>query len=409
MDGLPLAIELAAAWSNVLPPRRLLEQLDRRLALLVGGPRDAPTRQQTLHATIAWSDDLLATDAQAILRRLAVFAGSCTLPAVEAVCGDREALAALEAPGDAESPPETVLHGLAALVDASLLQPPSDGALWGEPGTEPRYSMLETVRDYAVERLRASGEADVMERRHAEFYLHLTESLQPWLWGPQQAAALVQLEDEHPNLRAALGWAIKQADIAGAMRMALALWQFWLVHCHLREGRQWLETVVTLVEQADAARELVPAADRATLLHVTGNLARAQGDYTRTVALFEAGLALRRSIGDVHGIGVSLHNLGAVAYEQGDYPQAARLNREALALMHQLNDPHGIAITLLDLGDALAGQGEEPGAAGSYAESLALFRDLEHTWGIARVLLRLGDLARRRGAPDAPKPASPKA
>ena len=208
--------------------------------------------------------------------------------------------------------------------------------------------------------------------------------------------ALAQLEDEHPNLRAALGWAIDQADIAGAARMALALWRFWLVHSHLREERQWLERVVTLVEQADAARELVPAVDRATLLHVTGNLARAQGDYTQTVALFEAGLAIRRSIGDAHGIGVSLHNLGAVAYEQGDYSQAARLNREALALMHQLKDAHGIAITLLDLGDALAGQGDKPGAAGSYAESLALFRDLEHTWGIARVLLRSGDLARRQ-------------
>jgi len=291
-----------------------------------------------------------------------------------------------------------VLHGLAALVDASLLQPPFDRATWGEPITEPRYSMLETVREYAMGSLHASGEAELRERWHALYELELAESLQPQLWGPQEAAALAQLEDDHPNLRAALLWAINHTEVAVAARLALALWRFWLVHSHLSEGRQWLETVVTLVERGDVARASVPAAERATLLHVTGNLARAQGDYARTAALFEAGLAIRRSIGDAHGIGVSLHNQGAVAYEQGDYSQAARLNREALALMHQLNDPHGIAITLLDLGDALAGQGEVLGAEGSYAECLALFRELGHTWGIARVLIRLGDLARRQGS-----------
>jgi predicted ATPase/transcriptional regulator with XRE-family HTH domain len=398
LDGLPLAIELAAAWIKLLPPQRLLERLDRRLALLVGGPRDAPTRQQTLRATIAWSDDLLDTDVQAILRRLAVFLGGFTLPAAESVCGDHGPVAALHASGHAGSPSESVLHGLAALVDASLLQPPSDGAAWREPISEPRYSMLETVREYALESLHASGEAELRERRHALYYLELAETLQPQLWGPQEAAALAQMEDEHPNLRAALLWAIDHSEVAVAARLALALWRFWLVHSHLSEGRQWLEMVVTLVERGDVAREIVPAADRATLLHVTGNLARAQGDYARTAALYEAGLAIRRSIGDSNGIAVSLHNLGAIAYEQGEHSQAARLNREALALMHQLGDRHGIAITLLDLGDALAGQGEVLGAEGSYAECLTLFRDLGHTWGIARVLNRLGELARRQGS-----------
>jgi predicted ATPase/DNA-binding XRE family transcriptional regulator len=398
VDGLPLAIELAAAWIKLLPPRRLLERLDRRLPLLVGGPRDAPTRQQTLHATIAWSDDLLDTNAQAILRRLAVFVGGFTLPAAEALCGDRGPLDAIQALGHPGSPSGSVLHGLAALVDASLLQPPSDGAAWAGPITEPRYGMLETVREYARDSLHASGEAELRERYHAAYYLELAESLERRLWGPEQAAALAQLEDDHPNLRAALRWAIDHAEVAVAARLALALWRFWLVHSHLSEGRQWLEAVLALVEQGDATREIVSAADHAYLLHVTGNLARVQADYTRTTALYEAGLAIRRSIGDTSGIAVSLHNLGVVAYEQGEYGRAVRLNQEALALVRELNDPHGIAITLHDLGDAMRGQGDLPGADGSYVESLALFRDLGHTWGIARVLIRLGDLARQQGS-----------
>ena len=341
VDGLPLAIELAAAWIKLLPPQRLLERLDRRLALLVGGPRDAPERQQTLHATIAWSYHLLDTDAQAILRRLAVFVGGFALPAAEAVCADRGPVEAPDTPGHPESPSGSVLQRLAALVDASLLQPPSDAAAWAEPIIEPRYSMLETVREYALDSLHASGETELRERRHALYYLELAESLKLQFWGPQEAAALAQLEDDHSNLRAALGWAIDHAEVAVAVRLALALWRFWLVHSHLSEGRQWLEAALALVEQSDAAQELVGAADHAYLLHVTGNLARAQADYARTSALYEAGLAIRRSIGDISGIAVSLHNQGAVAYEQGDYLQAARLNREALALVRQLEEPPG--------------------------------------------------------------------
>ena len=273
LDGLPLAIELAAAWIKLLPPQRLLERLERRLAFLVGGPRDAPTRQQTLHATIAWSYDLLNTDAQAVLRRLAVFVGGFTLPAAEAVCADREPLDALHAPDHPGLSSGSVLHNLAALVDASLLQPPSDEASWGEPITEPRYSMLETVREYALQSLHASGEAELRERWHALYELELAESLQPQLWGPEEAATLAQLEDDYPNLRAALLWAINHTEVAVAARLALALWRLWFVHSHLSEGRQWLETLLTLVDRGEVARQRVPAADRATLLHVTGILA----------------------------------------------------------------------------------------------------------------------------------------
>ncbi|HEY3228645.1 MAG TPA: tetratricopeptide repeat protein [Roseiflexaceae bacterium] len=403
VDGLPLAIELAASWIKLLPPQRLLERLDRRLVLLVGGPRDAPTRQQTLRATIAWSDDLLDTDAQAILRRLAVFVGGFTLPAAEAVCGDRGPEDARDALGHPESTSGSVLHGLAALVDASLLQPPSDEVAWGERVTEPRYSMLETVREYALDSLRASGEAELIQRRHAAYELELAESMERRLWGSEQAAALAQLEDEHPNLRAALGWTIDHGEVALAARLALALWRFWLVHSHLSDGRQWLEAALALVERGDAAQELVSAADHAYLLHVTGNLARAQADYARAMALYEAGLAIRRSIGDTPGVAVSLHNLGVLAYEQGEYGRAVRLNQEALALVRELKDSHGkdshgIAIILVDLGDAVRGQGDLVEAERIYQESLALFRDLGHTWGIARVLIKLGDLARQQGS-----------
>ncbi len=405
VDGLPLAIELAAAWIKLLPPQRLLERLDRRLALLVGGPRDVPERQQTLRATIAWSDDLLDTDARAILRRLAVFVGGFTLPAAEAVCGDRGPVDARNALSHPESPSRSVLQGLAALVDASLLQPPSDRAAWEEQVTEPRYDMLETVREYALDSLQASGEAEIIQRRHAAYELELAESLERRLWGPEQAVALAQLEDDHPNLRAALGWAITHAEVAVAARLALALWRFWLVHSHLSEGRQWLEAALALVNRGDAAQEIVSAADHAYLLHVTGNLARAQGDYARTSALYEASLAIRRSIGDTSGIAVSLHNLGVVAYEQGEYGRAARLNLEALALVRALEESpgkesHGIAIILVDLGDSVRAQGDLSDAERIYQESLALFRDLEHTWGIARVLIRLGELERQQGRPE---------
>jgi predicted ATPase/transcriptional regulator with XRE-family HTH domain len=222
VDGLPLAIELAAAWTKLLPPQRLLERLDRRLSLLIGGPRDAPERHQTLRATIAWSEDLLETDAQVILRGLAVFVGGFTLPAAEAVCGDGGPVDAHDALVAAGSTSGSVLHGLATLVDASLLQPPSDGATWAEQGAEPRYRMLETVREYALESLHASGQAELRERRHAAYYLRQAESLEPRLWGPEQAAVLAQLEDDYPNLRAALRRAIDHAEVTVAVRLALA-------------------------------------------------------------------------------------------------------------------------------------------------------------------------------------------
>jgi tetratricopeptide (TPR) repeat protein len=387
LEGLPLAIELAAAWSKLLPPQMLLERLDRRLPLLVGGPSDLPERQRTMHDTIAWSYDLLDAGEQALLRRLAVFVGGFTLAGAEAVGAPTPA------------PDHTVLNGLARLVDASLLHSPSDAPpTWEESGT-PRYTMLETVREFALDCLNVSGECEVVQRQHADYYLHLAESLAPGRGDAHEAAALAELEDERPNLRAALQWALDHDDILTAARLAVALWQFWGIHAHLSEGRAWLESVLARVDQAATSEGLSPTL-RAKLLYATGSLTRAQAAYPRASELFTAALALWRGLGDTPGIAGCLYNLGFIAYEQGDLARANELHAQARGMAPPLDEAPSTAMYLTSLGNALRAHGRLDDAKQAYAESLELWRCVGRDWGIAEVLTGLGDLAQAQGDAD---------
>jgi non-specific serine/threonine protein kinase len=368
LDGLPLAIELAAARITVLSPAALLARLERSLALLTGGARDLPARQQTLRATIAWSHDLLAPEVQELFRQVCVFAGGCTLAAVEAVC--RLARAAGE-----------VLDRLAALVEASLLQV-------GGTDEEPRCGLLETVREYGLEQLEATGEGAAVRERHLTYFLALAEEAEPRLTGPEQDQWLARLEREHDNLRAALRWASEQAG-EEELRLARALWRFWYTRGYLGEGRGWLEAALVGAQG--------PPAARAGALNGAGNLAWAQGEYGRAAVLHEEALALRRALGDTWGIANSLGNLASELAYQGEYARAAVLLEESLALFRALRDRQGVAHQLANLGGVAYIQGEYARAVALHEEALALRRALGDTGGTAASLNYLGNVAHMQG------------
>jgi tetratricopeptide (TPR) repeat protein len=372
LDGLPLAIELAAARIRLLPPRALLARLERRLPLLVGGARDLPERQRTLRAALAWSYDLLSAAEQVLLRRLSVFAGGATLDAVETVC---LLDGTLETDG---------LEWLAALVDHSLLRQEDADA------EEPRLGMLETIREYALEQLAASGEREATEEAHARYYLALAEAAEPALRGPEQARWLARLDAEHDNLRAALGWAQGRREGGLGLRLVAALWRFWYMRGYLSEGRSRLEAA--LVDAAPASPAL-----RATALHGAGVLALQQGANGRAATFLEESLALYRTLGDRPGIANSLTSLGVVAYYQGDYGRAAALHEEALALKRELGDRWGIAISLASLGNVAQDRGDYGRAAALHEEALSLNRELGDRRGCAAALNNLGNMASERG------------
>jgi len=373
LDGLPLAIELAAARIKLLPPQALLARLERRLAVLTSGARDVPVRQQTLRNTIEWSYHLLDAAEQRLFRRLSVFVGGCQLSAVEAVCsalGD----------GDGAVP---VLDVVASLIDKSLLQQVEQV---GEEGKEPRLRLLETIREYGLECLAASGEMEVTRQAHAAYYLWLAEEGEPELLGPQQAVWLQRLEGEHDNLRAALRWSLEQGETGQSQEMALrlsaALWWFWLVRGHRSEGRAFLE-------QALAASEGVVASVRAKVLIVASQFALNQGDMDRAKALAEESLALSRQLRYTWGIGYSFNLLGEFASMRGNFAAARLLNEEALVLQRETGDQEQVTYSLAGLGDLASLQGEYTRGRTLLEESLAIHRELGNTRGIADLLLRL--------------------
>src|SRR2546421_8669813 len=250
LDGLPLAIELAAARIKLLPPPALLARLGQRLAVLTSGVRDAPERQQTLRKTIDWSYQLLDADEQRLFRRLSIFAGGCTFQAIEAIC------AAL----DTQTPTVSVLDGVASLIDKSLLRQTEQEA------EEPRFVMLETIREYGRESLAAPGEAEVTHQAHAAYYLALAEAAELAWNGPQQAVWFARLEQEHDNLRAAMNWLLERGEAEMALRLGIALWWFWLRSEYIYEGWSFLE-------RALEGREEIAAPVRAKALWSAGNLA----------------------------------------------------------------------------------------------------------------------------------------
>ncbi|OGG56550.1 MAG: hypothetical protein A3F84_22560, partial [Candidatus Handelsmanbacteria bacterium RIFCSPLOWO2_12_FULL_64_10] len=382
LDGLPLAIELAAARIRLLPPQAMLARLGRRLPLLTGGARDLPARQQTLRNAIAWSYDLLDAGEHTLFRRLAVFVGGFTLEAAEAVCRELSV-------GAVREPPLQVidvdgLDGLESLVSKSLLRQE-------EVAGEPRFIMLETIQEYALERLTESGEAEAMRRQHAEYFLALAEGAETELRGPQQALWLNRLEEEHDNLRAALRWSIERGEAEQGLRLGGALWRFWEVHGYLTEGRERLAGLLTLTGTSGRT------AARAKALNGAGVLASRQGDYAAARALHEESLAIRRTLDDKQGIAWSLNNLGLVAADQGDYAAARALHEESLAIRRTLDDRQGIAASLNNLGLVVANQGDHARARALYEESLGILGALGNRQGIANLLNNLGNVAYGQG------------
>jgi predicted ATPase/DNA-binding XRE family transcriptional regulator len=374
LDGLPLAIELAAARSALLAPEAMLARLGSRLKLLTGGARDLPARQQTLRNTIAWSYDLLTGSEQKIFRRLCVFTGGGALDAIAAVCSGAGGL-------DIE-----IVDGLGSLVDKSLLRQDPRAS------SEPWFLMLETIREYGLEQLEQCGEAEATRRAHAHYYLQLAEQAEPHLWGGAQEQSLARLEREHDNLRAALAWHTAQDEgVEPALRMAGRLWRFWDMRGHWTEGRQWLE-------QALSRRAGAAPAHRWLALHGAGNLALDLGEYARARAYYEESLVVTQQLRLQQGIANSLLNLSLVTFYQGDLRNAITLQEEALAIHRGLGNQIGIALALHNLASMLEQQGDYDRAAMLAEESLARYRDLQDSRGMALALHDLALLAHRHGA-----------
>ncbi|HEY8598131.1 MAG TPA: helix-turn-helix domain-containing protein [Thermomicrobiales bacterium] len=374
LDGLPLALELAAAWVRLLPLPTLLARLDRSLALLAGGPRDLPARQQTLRGTLDWSHDLLDPAEQILFRRLAPFVSGWTLQAAESVVVGQEL------------PQDTLLGHLSGLVERSLVQTIAAGEVT-------RYRFLETVRQYAQERLAASGEAPALRARHAAWCLALAEEAEAGLTGPQQAVWLTRLEQEHDNLRAALGWSFAEGDPAIGLRIGVALGRFWQYHAHVKEGSEWLLRGL-------ATPDLAPIL-RAKALAVAGWLMRVSDDLAAATALLEESLLLQRDLADPDLLSDTLDTLGDAAYFSGDHARARAIHEESLALRRGLGDRWGVAMSLNSLGWVTLAQGEHDRAATLLDEALALTRDLDDRRGMAMILGSQGLVALDRADPDA--------
>jgi non-specific serine/threonine protein kinase len=313
---------------------------------------------------------------------------------VEAVCASEED----------EQVGSSALEKVASLVDNSLLVSRLGTAV-AQEDEEPRFTMLETIREYAMERLASSGEAEEVQRKHALYYLALAEAAQPEASGSPDGVAwwslfLGRLEREYGNLRAALGWAVQNRELETGARFAIALWRLWIERSHTSEGRQWMEEVLALdgaEGRTGEAPRALPARTRAYLLHVAGILATAQGDHDRAVALLEESISVYRDLGHNKGVSASLRELGFVAYEQGDYERAVRLHEQSVALAREFSTPFGIAFSLRALANALCARGDLERATKLLEESLALSRSLKNVWGIVRTLASLGSVACEAG------------
>ncbi len=375
VDGLPLAIELAAGRSKLFSPQALLPRLKSRLKLLVGGARDLPLRQQTLRGTIAWSYDLLDQDEKTLFRRLAVFVGGCTLQAAEAVCN---------AQGDLEG---DVLDGVARLVDKSLLRQET------EFDGEPRLLMLETIREYALERLAASGEADAMRRQHATFFLQVALEAYPKMFSAEQSTWYNRLEADHDNLRAALRWTLEGQVAVMGLRLVGALYRFWRLRNHAREGRSWLAQV--LAQPGAQARTIA----RATALRGAGFLAFSQGDFPEAQRLLAESVSISREVGAAgkRELASALAALAHVTLLQGNPGNTRELAGESLRLFQEVGEAWGVALAMTHLGKATLELGDSEAARSLLEESAALFRAAGDRQLLAQSLNALGLVALRQG------------
>jgi predicted ATPase/transcriptional regulator with XRE-family HTH domain len=368
LDGLPLAIELAAARISVLSPAALLARLERRLPLLTGGARDAPARQRTLRDTIAWSYDLLTAPEQALFRRLAVFVGGFTLEGAEAV-GSHDG-----SPG--------AFAGVERLCEQSLLRQ-EDG-----PGGEPRFAMLETVREFGLEQLAASSEEAATRGAHAGYFLALVAAARASFEGPGRSDARDQIEREHDNMRAALTWALASGDAETAQRLVAELARFWVALGYIPEGRDWLEQAVAL--DAPSSPET-----RVDALLWAANFAASQDTLARADVLAEDALALARSSGYCRGVAMALYQHAQTAMRRGDHERATALYEAALAMFQELDEPIWEGVTLRELGLTARARGDD--ARARHEEALAIWRRLDHPWGVPAALRELAHEALQRG------------
>jgi predicted ATPase/DNA-binding XRE family transcriptional regulator len=373
LDGLPLAIELAAVRVRLLTPEALRMRLVHRLQLLTGGAHDLPARQRTLRDAIGWSYDLLSEAERTLFRRLSVFEGGYTLEAAEAVCRED---------GDLDG---SVIDGVASLIAQSLVQQ-QEGV-----DCEPRYSMLESIREYAREQLEASGEGPVVQDHHGDWFLAFVEAAEPELRGPRQVAWLERLARDHGNVRAALRYAAEAHHVESGLRMAGALWRFWQIRGHLREGRAWLDRLLALPEAS--AR----TAGRARALNAAGFLAFLLGDYPTARALHEESLAIRRDLGEPLGVVESLHNLGLTVRCQAEHAAAQTLFLEGLTISRTIADHFWEARLLLGLARTYFYQGEHAASGALLEESLRISTEVGDLVGQAIALGDLSDIAHATG------------
>jgi predicted ATPase/DNA-binding CsgD family transcriptional regulator/Tfp pilus assembly protein PilF len=366
LDGLPLALELAAARVKLFSPAAILARLEHRFDLLRADTQDRPDRHHTLRAALDWSYLLLPAHEQRLLRSMAIFVGGCTLDAVERIVG---------------TPP---LEGLASLLDKSLVR-------HDRQTQDTRLTMLETVRQYALEQLATSGELGDTQFRHAEYCVELAEAAERELVGPNQAHWFERLEHEHDNLRAALRWCIDNRALDMGARLGGALWQFWSTRGYPREGRVWLSELRSLVGSQSRT------AAQAKLLAGGGRLAYEQGDYAAARALHQESLDIGRELNDLPAVARSLGQLGDVAHQLGDYVTAQQLFEESLAILRQLNDHHGVAQALNKLGLTVRCLGDYGAARSLYEEALGIGRELGDRGWEALVLNNLGRVAYYQG------------
>ena len=352
LDGLPLAIELAAARVKILPPPALLARLSQRLSVLTGGSRDAPERHRTLRGAIAWSHDLLSRDEQQLFRRLAVFAGGFTLDAAAAVAGMGE---------DAEF---VVLEGISSLVDKSLLVSGADGG-------EPRFTMLETIREFAAEEFAAYGEETDGRDAHARFFLELAEEAAPHLARMSDPVWLDRLEADHDNLLTALSWVADEDDVARTVCLAGALGWFWYMHGHYQEGRAWLDRALAMEETA--APECIPVLARADARVGRGLLAMTLGEGERSAALLGEAAALRRGTGDVWGGAYADSLRGGVLVSLGRYDEAEAIFPEILRWWQAFGDPMLTAHACFHLGLVAFMKGDRERTATLCQEAVTLY------------------------------------
>lgn len=393
LDGMPLAIELAAVRVKMLSVGQIAARLDDALALLVTGNRMAQRRQQTLRATYEWSYALLSEQERMLFRRLSVFAGGWTLEAAQQVCAEPPFHMPSKLPATQEDGVAAfnVFDLLAQLVDKSLVIV-AESRVQGEGG-QARYALLETLRQYGAEQLAVAGETVVMRKHHLECYLAMAEAAESELRGPKQGAWIERLEMEHDNLRAALSWANKSRAKEQELRLAGALWLFCSLRGYLSEGRRWLEAALT-GKQSDVERGSERRTEaRAKALRGASVLAYEQADFGRAAILAEESLMCYGALGDLYGSAGVLNNLGIIAIQQEDYTRAETLCQESLALAREAMNEPLIATVLNNLGVIAGNQDYLAGATLFYKESLAQYRALGDKDGIARAFINLGEIA----------------